>query len=138
MRRLVVGSLAISMLGLLLIPVARADRAPRENAKPRHCGDKFVDRDDCAFRYQGGELSVFGSIRGRPDSPSGGTVRLETRNRETGARYVLISCTYASGGCAAAGTYAEIEELERGQKLICTIDGFGRGLYECGTSVRSR
>ncbi|MGH2788831.1 MAG: hypothetical protein ACRDJV_13165 [Actinomycetota bacterium] len=138
MRRIVTGSILVALLGLLVAPAGIVSAADGPRTKGPHCGDKFVHADECSFRYRGGQLYVGGSIKGPPNSPSGATIRLETRHHVTGARYVLISCTYAGGGCSAGGTYAEIEELARGQKLICTAEGFGRGIYECGSLVRSR
>lgn len=58
-----------------------------------------------------------GSIRGPVPSSSTATIRLEARSRTTGARYLLLSCTYAGGGCSAGGSYETLEHVEKGQRL---------------------
>ncbi|MGH2735255.1 MAG: hypothetical protein ACRDKZ_06735 [Actinomycetota bacterium] len=137
MKRIIISTLVAALLGLVVMPAA-ANHSHKKTQQGPRCGTKFIHADECSFRYEGGQLYLSGTIRGRPNAPSGATVRLETRSQTTGTRYLLLSCTYASGGCAAGGRYTDIEDLRKGQKLFCTVEGYGRGIYECGTIIKKR
>jgi len=138
MKRVVAGA----ALAVALLPGAGSasaqDMGTREVQGP-HCGGRFVNSDNCSFRYEGGQLYLGGNVRGAGAPEGGAAIRLEARSHITGERYVLLSCvTPASGGCSAGGSYEAIEHLERGQRLFCIVEGAGRGRYECGTIKRSR
>lgn len=135
MKRFIITSVILAVLGLIAVPQVGASGGSKRVRGP-HCGQRFTNADECSFRYQGGQLYVGGSIRGVPPRTGTATIRLEARSRVTGARYLLLSCTYAGGGCSAGGQYHDVEDLRKGQKLICTVEGVGRGLYECGTIIK--
>lgn len=137
MRRIGIFLAAASVVALSGVPAAGAD-ASRARVRGPHCGGKFINAEECSFRYRGGQLYLSGSVRGNGIPSGAATIRLETRNRTTGTRYLLLACaTPSSGACAAAGS-VDVEELKRGQKLICTVEGHGRGDFECGTLIKRR
>lgn len=138
MRRLLTATVLASLLALPLGGQAIANHPHDKPVQGPNCGGKFTNADECSFRYKGGQLYLGGSIRGRAPHASTATIRLEARSRITGARYLLLSCTYAGGGCAAGGSYETLEHVEKGQKLFCTVEGIGRGIYECGTLIKKR
>lgn len=133
--------MAVILASLLAIPLggsAIANHPHDKRVQGPNCGGKFVNADECSFRYKGGQLYLGGSIRGQVPSSSTATIRLEARSRTTGARYLLLSCTYAGGGCGAGGSFQTIERPKKGQQLYCTVEGIGRGIYECGTLIKKR
>ncbi len=136
-RFLTTATLLTAVMSVMLAGQAAAHHGPKLVQGPS-CGDKFVNQDDCSFRFQGGQLYLGGSVRGAVDQPEGGaTIRLEAVSRITGERRVLLSCvTPGSGACAAGGSYDSIEKPRKGQRLFCIVEGVGRGRYECGTMVK--
>ncbi|MDQ4148383.1 MAG: hypothetical protein M3164_00050 [Actinomycetota bacterium] len=130
-------TLSMVMMSFMLAGQASAHHEPKWVQGPS-CGGRFVNQSDCSFRFQGGQLYVGASVRGAVDQPEGGaTVRLEAVSRTTGQRRVLLSCvTPGAGACAAGGSYDFTEKLRRGQRLFCTVEGVGRGRYECGTMLK--
>jgi len=139
MKKLLTAAILASLLALPLAPQASANHPHRKPVKGPHCGGRFTDSEDCSFRFKGGQLYVGGSVRGFGLPTGAATIRLEAVSRITGRRRVLLSCTTpASGGCAAGGSYETLEHIRRGQKLFCTVEGVGRGDYECGTLIKKR
>ncbi|MDQ3646853.1 MAG: hypothetical protein M3345_07970 [Actinomycetota bacterium] len=102
-----------------------------------HCEGEFPRSDSCSFRYEGGQLYVGASVRGTSAPEGGAAVRLEARSSITGQRYLLLACaTPGAGACAAGGSFPALEHLRKGQRLYCSVEGHGRGNYECGTITR--
>ena len=136
-RFLTMATLLTTVVSLMLAGQAAAHHGPKWVQGP-NCGGKFVNQNDCSFRFQGGQLYLGGSVRGAVDQPEGGaTIRLEAVSPTTGERKVLLSCvTPGSGGCAAGGNFDLTEKLRKGQRLFCIVEGIGRGRYECGTMVK--
>ena len=139
MKKLAVIATMSLLLGLGAIPPAGASHGHPKYVQGPSCGDRFVDSDSCSFVYRGGQLYLGGSVGGPEDLAAGAAIRLETRSHITGKRYVLLSCvTAASGACSAGGSFETLEHVERGQRLFCSVEGHGRGDYECGTIKRDR
>lgn len=136
MRRTFMLTMMAVLLALPMAGQAAAGHPHDKRVKGPNCGDKFINADECSFRYEGGQLYLGGSIRGPVPSSSTATIRLEARSRITGTRYLLLSCTYVGGGCSAGGSYGTFEDLKRGQRLYCTAEGAGRGIYDCGTLIK--
>jgi hypothetical protein len=94
MKKLLV--LALSMT-LLIGGSAFATPAP-EAPESSGCQGTWTSDTGCTFRYRGGGYSVtIGTLMG------GGTVRLEVKDPDTGARKALLHCaaTGFSSGCGA-------------------------------------
>jgi hypothetical protein len=135
--------IVISAMLLLTLLAGTAGQALANHDHPRivkgaNCGGQFKNADACSFRYQGGQLYLGGSVRGSGLPAGFATIRLEANSHVTGERRILLSCTTASGGCAAGGSYDSIEHIRKGQKIFCIVEGVGRGNYECGTLLRKR
>ncbi len=136
-KLLLVGAAGVMVAGMFAAPAGAGHEHPKFKQGP-NCGSKWTENEDCSFTYEGGQLYVGASSTGTVvREAAGANVRLEARSRITGKRRVLLSCTIAStGACSTGGSFDVAEDLRRGQKLFCILDGVGRGNYECGTILR--
>ncbi|MFN2388675.1 MAG: hypothetical protein ABR575_03585 [Actinomycetota bacterium] len=138
MKRHLIGMILSTLMATSMASPAIANHPHDKRVQGPNCGGKFKNAAECSFKYEGGQLYLGGSIRGQAPSSAAATIRLEARSQITGLRYLLLSCTYAGGGCAAGGSYETLEHVKKGQQLYCTAEGLGLGIYECGTLVRKR
>jgi hypothetical protein len=139
-RRFLIATVVGSLIaGPLALSGAASHGHPRLKQGPS-CGGKWSTDASCTFRYQGGQPYLAASATGTPTQDLGGaTVRLEARSHVTGERRVILSCVApAAGGCSSGGSYDVVDDLRKGQKLFCTVNGVGRGKFECGTLIRKR
>jgi len=122
---------ALGLVAILAVPTQAAGAS--KNSKQR-CGGRWDAAATCNFRYAGGALTVDGSFEA--DELGFVTVTLEAVDAATGARVPLLNCGIAGtsfGACTAVTTDSPTIELERGQKLFCSVEGAEAGRYRCAS-----
>ena len=120
--------LAAGVIATLVAPVSATA------AQRNECGGKWEAGAVCNFRYAGGAISVKASFV----APEAGYVSLllEAVDPESGQRIPVLSCGTAlmsRGACSTVTSDSPVAELERGQKLVCTVQGADRGKYSCAS-----
>jgi hypothetical protein len=127
--------LIVGVVAAMAAPVT-ADAATRE--RKTGCGGRWDAAATCNFRYAGGGLSMKADFT-TADEAGYVSILLEAVDAETGQRYPLLSCGSVStdfGGCASVSTGSPTVEIERGQKLICAVQGADRGRYSCSSTSK--
>ena len=125
--------LTVGVVAAMVAP-ATADAATRE--RKTRCGGRWEAAGTCNFKYAGGGISMKADFTA-DDGAGYVSILLEAVDAETGQRYPIMSCGSAStsfGGCASVSTDSPTVEIERGQKLVCSVQGVDRGRYSCSST----
>ena len=125
----------VALVAVLAVPAQGAQGGGAGKVKKANrCGGKWVSGATCNFKYAGGAINIGGSYQA--ETLGFISVTVEAENAE-GVRVPVVSCGTTAGqfgGCATStsdGGMLPAPELEKGQRLFCTVTGADEGKYSC-------
>jgi hypothetical protein len=128
----------VGLIAVVAAPAAAGASERRVGSERTRCGGEWQASGACNFKYAGGGISIKGNFVASEELGYV-NVLLEAVDAESGARYPVLSCGTVStdfGACGAVSTDSPTVELERGQKLVCTVTGADHGKYSCASFPR--